>query len=167
MMGGGPGATLETSLSKEAIMARFIVGVVILLALIAGAVLLEGGRLLLYVGVSAFIVVFFPPVFASLAVWKGSSIAQAFRDSLGGRGGAGNAARSARIWAFYERVFILSGILGWLLGVILILSVLGSAWVTAIPLSRALSTSLLPLVYGILFGILARILRTRAEGRAA
>jgi flagellar motor component MotA len=148
-------------------MARFIVGVVILLALIAGAVLLEGGRLMLYVGVSAFIVVFFPPLFASLAVWRGGAIAQAFRDSLGRRGPVEHAARSARVWAFYERVFILSGILGWLLGVILILSVLGASWVTPVPLSRAVSTSFLPLVYGIFFGILARILRARAEGRTA
>ncbi len=148
-------------------MARFIIGVVLLLALIAGAVRLEGGRLLPYVGISAFVVVFFPPLFASLAVWKRGAIAQAFRDSLGGRGAVTHAARSARIWAFLERVFILSGIMGWLLGAILILSVLGDSLPSTVPLSRALSSSLLPLVYGIFFGILARILRARAEGRTA
>ncbi len=147
-------------------MARFIVGVVALLALVAGAILLEGGRLLPYVGVSAFIVVFFPPLFASLAVWRGRDIAQAFRDSLGTKAAGGRGARSARIWALFERVFYLSGVLGWLLGVILILSALGSHPDTFV-LTRALSASLLPLVYGILLGILARVLRARAEGRTA
>ncbi len=148
-------------------MARFFIGVILLLALIAGAVLLEGGRLLAYVGITAFIVVFFPPVFACLAVWRWEAIGGAFRDSLGRRGASGNTARSARVWGFFERVSLLSGVLGWLLGLVIILNYLAAPWPAAVPLSAALSSSLLPLVYGILLGILARLLRARIEGRSA
>jgi len=144
-------------------MSRFIIGVVLLLVLIGGAILLEGGSLLGLVGISAFIVVFFPAVFAALAVWKVGAIGQAFRDSLGKSGGA-DAARSVRIWAFYERLFYLSPVLGWFLGAILILSNLGNPEV-ALRMPRAVAASCLPFVYGIFFGILSRVLRSRAEGR--
>ncbi len=148
-------------------MIRFIVFTLLILLFLVGAVLLEGGRLLVYVGISAFIVVFFPPVFACLAVWRWEAIGGAFRDSLGRRGASRNTARSARVWGFFERVSLLSGVLGWLLGLVIILNYLAAPWPAAVPLSVALSSSLLPLVYGILLGILARILRARVEGRPA
>jgi flagellar motor component MotA len=145
-------------------MARFIIGVVLLLALVGGAVLLEGGDLLRLVAISAFIVVFFPAVFAALAVWKAGAIGEALRDALGRRAGP-QAARSARILAFLERLFYITAVLGWLLGDILILSNLGNPGLSGAGLSRAMAAGCVGPLYGILFGIVARVLRTRAEGR--
>ena len=142
-------------------MVRFITGLALLLALVCGAVLIEGGNLLGYIGISAFLVVFFPAVFASLAVWRARDLGQAFRDALGAHAGTGSRDRSVRIWTFFERVFYLSGVLGWLVGVVLILSSLAP---DTSSLSRAFSASLIAMVYGVLFGIAARILRCRADG---
>ncbi|HVP18931.1 MAG TPA: hypothetical protein VMU36_08025 [Spirochaetia bacterium] len=141
-------------------MVRFFTGLVLLLALVCGAILIEGGDLLGYVGFTAFMIVFFPAVVASLAVWKARDLGQAFRDALGEHGGDHSAGRSVRIWAFYERVFYLSGVLGWLTGVVLILGTRASD--TPL-LGRPFSASLTAVIYGVFFGIVARILRYRAE----
>jgi flagellar motor component MotA len=142
-------------------MARFIIGVVLLVVFLAGAILLEGGNLLRYIGISAFIVVFFPAVFAALAVWDRKALGQAFRDSLGKKA-ATDAARSARIWAFLERIFYLMGVLGWVIGVILILSHLNA---DTSRLFRGAASDFISPVYGIFFGIICRILHSRALAR--
>jgi flagellar motor component MotA len=138
-------------------MVRFLVGVALLLALVVGVILLEGGNPSGFIAIASFIVVFGPAVCAAFAVWKPAAIGQAFRDALGTRNDA-TAARSARVWALLERMFIIWGIIGWLSGAVLILSRVSA---DTAELGRAFAISIIGPIYGVFFAILSRILHAR------
>ena len=144
-------------------MVRFIVSLLLLLASLAGVIRLEGGNLLMYVGISAFIVELAVPFFAMLAVWRLAEIGRAFRDAFVRKGESATAARSLRIWEFTEKVCYAAGVIGLILGIVLSLTrVSGSV----ADLGHALGASLMSPLYGVLLALVCRILGARVRGEA-
>jgi flagellar motor component MotA len=141
-------------------MVRFIVSLGLLLATISGAVLYEKGNLLAYVGVSTLAVEVLVPLFAALAVWRLAEIGRAFADAFSKKADSSSRSRSARIWEFAEKVCYASGVIGFILGLVLTL-----AWVSVSinNLAGAFAASLTAPLYGVLFGVVCRILKARVE----
>ena len=139
-------------------MARFLFGSVAIIATFVFLFLFEGGNLLSLFMLSPLLIVILVPAFAVLAVWSLKDWGRAWRDGLT-RGVADCAPDSAELWAFYERMCYLSSIVGFILGLVLILSNLGDISTIGRPLAVGLMTP----VYAILFGIVARILKARVE----
>ncbi len=141
-------------------MIRFIVSLVLLLGTILFAVVLEGGSPLQYVGTSAFIVELLVPFFAMLAVWRLAEIGHAFADAFSRKTESASRARSARVWDFTEKVCYATGVIGLILGTVLIL---GRVNGSPVELGRGFSVCLTSPLYGIMFGIVCRILKARVE----
>ncbi len=141
-------------------MLRFIVSLVLLLVSMAGAILFEGGNLLGYVGITPLALGLLLPAFSMLAVWRLSEVGHAFRDAFSRKSDAASRARSARIWDFTEKVCYATGVLAFLLGAILVLAHL---YADVSSMGRALGVGLLSPIYGILLGIVCRILKARVE----
>ena len=142
-------------------MARFLFGTVAIVATFLSIFLFEGGNLLSLLMLSPLLIVILVPAFAVLAVWSLKDWGRAWKDGLA-RAGAGCAPDSAELWAFYERMCYLASIVGFILGLVLILSSLRDVSTIGKPLAVGLMTP----VYAILFGIVARILRARVERMA-
>jgi hypothetical protein len=142
-------------------MVRFIVSFVLLVASIAGPIVLEGGRLLAYVGISAFIVEAFVPFFAMLAVWRIGQIGTAWKDAFSRRADSRSKALSQHIWDFAEKICYATGVVGFLAGMVIIFRTWGAPGYTV---GRALAVGLLGPIYAVLFAILCRILRARVQG---
>jgi flagellar motor component MotA len=139
-------------------MARFLFGTLAIVATFVFLFLFEGGNLPSLLMLSPFLIVILVPAFAVLAVWSLEDWGRAWRDGFA-RGDADRAPDSAELWAFYERMCYLSSIVGFILGLVIILSNLGDLSTIGRPLAVGLMTP----VYAILFGIVARILRARVE----
>jgi flagellar motor component MotA len=137
-------------------MFRFSAGLILLFALIIGCVVLEGFNPIHLLQPTTLLIIVFCPIFASLAVWKVSSIKQAFQDALGKKKNESSFSRSVRIWSFYERVFYLIGIIGFIVGLILILGRLST---DVLENMRSLAAAFVINVYALLFGLFARILK--------
>jgi flagellar motor component MotA len=140
-------------------MIRFIVGVGLALAALLGAYLLEGGYPATLLGLSAFLVTFFVPLFAVFAVWSFRDWTQAWSHAFR-RTGRDNGRVSIEIWKFSEFASYLAGVLASLTGAILILGAFGSAQITW---NHALGAGLVGPLYGTVFGLIARILRAMVE----
>jgi len=141
-------------------MVRFIVSVVLMLGSLAGAVVLEKGSLLAYIGFTALIIEVLMPLFAMLAVWKLADISKAFGDAFTDKPDTGSRARSIRVWEFTEKVCYAAGVVGVILGAVLVIARVSSS---VAELGRALAASLLAPLYGVLFGVVCRILKARVE----
>ncbi len=141
-------------------MARFIISVLLLLAALAAAILMESGNPLAYVGLTAFVIEVLVPFFAMLAVWRLAEIGGAFRDAFSAGGDAAHRARSVRVWAFTEKVCYAAGIIGLIIGIILVLGRVSGA---VDELGRALGMALIAPLYGIFLGVICRILKARVE----
>jgi flagellar motor component MotA len=141
-------------------MIRFIVSLLLLLGTILFAVVLERGSILNYIGFTAFLVELLVPLFAMLAVWRLAEIGRAFGDAFSRKADTGSRTRSARVWEFTEKVCYAAGVIGLILGIVLILSrVSGSVE----ELGRAFGASLIAPLYGVMLGIVCRILKARVE----
>ncbi len=141
-------------------MARFIVSLVLLVVSIVGPILLEGGTILAYIAISAFLIQVLVPFFAMLAVWRFSELGGAWRDAFSRRSEAAAVARSVRIWEFTEKICYATGVIGFLVGAVLILS---SVRPSMADVGRAFGVSLLAPLYSVLFAVLCRILRARVQ----
>ena len=141
-------------------MVRFIIALVLLLASIALAIIMEGGALLAYAAITAFLLEALVPFFATLAAWRLSEIGAAWRDAFSRPVDAASAARSMRVWAFAERICYATGVLGFLAGGVLIL---GRAGQPGPELARALGVNLLAPLYSVLFGVFCRIQTARVQ----
>jgi flagellar motor component MotA len=146
-------------------MARFFIGSLLSLGAFCLAFFIEGGDMIDFVLPSPLIIVILVPLFAVFAVWSGKELGGAWSAAFGsGRAGAGAGAESgpkdaAALWDFFEKAFYAAGIVGTLAGFIIIFA---SDEIRM----RALSIALMPLVEGILLGLIARILRARVEKNA-
>jgi flagellar motor component MotA len=140
-------------------MVRFIVSLVLLVASIVGPVLLEGGTIRSYLGISAFLVEVLVPFFAMLAVWRLSEIGGAWRDAFR-RADPAAVARSVRIWEFAEKVCYAAGVIGFMAGTVIILSEVSAS---ASQVGRAFAVGLLGPLYAVLLAVLCRILRARVQ----
>jgi flagellar motor component MotA len=141
-------------------MVRFIVSLVLLVASMVGPIILEGGNILAYIGISAFIIDASVPFFAMLAVWRIGQIGTAWKDAFSKRGGSSSAVRSQRIWEFAEKVCYATGVVGFLAGMVIIFSNWGAPLNT---IGRPLAAGMLGPIYAVLFAILCRILRARVQ----
>jgi flagellar motor component MotA len=141
-------------------MVRFIVSLALLLASLLGVVLLEKGNPLDYLGASAFMVELLVPLFAMLAVWRLAEIGRAFGDAFSKKADAASRARSVRIWEFTEKVCYAAAVIGLILGTVLILSRVSAS---VNELGRAFGVSLVAPLYGVMLGIVCRILRARVD----
>ena len=101
-------------------MTRFIVFTVLILVFLLGAVVLEGGTIVTYLGFTAFLIVFLVPVFAMFAVWGFREIGRAFRNALGRSPDPGSMDTSVTVWDFCEKTVYAAGFLGLVLGIVLI-----------------------------------------------
>jgi flagellar motor component MotA len=146
-------------------MTRFIVFTVLMLAFIVGAVVLEGGSLAPYLGLTTFTIVLLVPFFSAFAVWGFRDIGRAFRNALGKGPEAGPLDTSLQVWEFFEKTIYTAAVLGLVLGLVLILSSRSELPRDLAAIGRPLGLGLLSLVYGFFLGIVARILRTRVEER--
>jgi flagellar motor component MotA len=141
-------------------MVRFIVSLLLLLGTMLFAVVLEKGSILAYVGFTALVIELLVPLFAMLAVWRLAEIGRAFGDAFSKKADASQRARSVRIWEFTEKVCYAAGVIGLILGIVLVLArVSGSVN----ELASAFGASLLAPLYGVLFGIVCRIMKARVE----
>jgi flagellar motor component MotA len=141
-------------------MARFIVSLGLLLATISAAVLYEGGSPLAYIGISTLVVELLVPLFAGLAVWRLAEVGRAFGDAFSKKADSSSRSRSARIWEFAEKVCYATGVIGFILGTVL---VLGHVSGSVNELAHAFAISLTAPLYGVLFGVVCRILKARVE----
>lgn len=141
-------------------MFRFIVGVVLTLAALLAGYFLEGGAILPLIGFTAFLVTFFVPLFAVLAIWPISAWFSAWRDAWGK---VAFAERSTAIWKFSEVACYIAGVLASLAGGVLIMN----SWERPpTPIAHAFGVLLVGPLYGTFFALICRILRARVEANS-
>ena len=143
-------------------MVRFVVGVGLALLVLVGCYVLEGGNPLQLVGLTGFLISALMPLFGVLAVWKWSQWLQAWSHAFTKSAEAAQVQVSLAIWRFSEFACYLTGLVAWLAGAVIILNYLSqpealTRW------NLALAASLLGPVYGLFFGLVCRILRSRVE----
>ena len=144
-------------------MIRFIGGTALSLGSLLIAYILEGGNPLALVMLSGFLICFFVPWFAVLAVWTWNQWLGAW--SLAFRAGdPAQAKTGAEFWKFSEAACYLAGVLASLAGGILILGNLAGADVEH--LGHALGALLVAPTYGAVFGLVCRILGARVRSLA-
>ena len=141
-------------------MVQFIASLVLLLAMLIGAVLIEGGNPLAFIGLSGLVIELLVPFFAMLAVWQLAEIGNAFGDAFSKKARAKSRETSVRIWEFTEKVCYVTGIVAFILGGVLVLSRIAGSLEQ---LGRALAVSLLAPLYGVLLGIFCRIMKARVQ----
>ena len=141
-------------------MVRFIVSLVLLLASIFGPFALDGGNPLMYISILALMIMLLTPLFAMLAVWRFAEIGRAFGDAFWKKADSTSRAKSARIWDFTEKVCYATGIIAFFLGAVLILS---RVYSSVAELGRPAAVSLIAPTYGVILGIICRIMKARVE----
>lgn len=140
-------------------MKRFVFGVVAVLVSLLGAYWMEGGNILALILPSPFIISFFVPFFAVLAVWSPKAWGRAWRDAFSPQPDPKARAASARLWDFYERICYASAVLALMLGLVIIFSS-NPAWPGV---AESFATGFTEPVFAVFFAIVARILRHRVE----
>ncbi len=140
-------------------MIRFVIGVVLILAALCGAIVIEGGSLLAYMAVTSFMIAVIVPIFAELSVWKGSEWRNALVDAFRPTTDKLRLEIAVRIWRFFEKASYIAGVLGLIVGVILVLSTIRD--MTAI--GKPLGVCLLSPLYGTVLGLVAYMLKSRVE----
>jgi flagellar motor component MotA len=142
-------------------MVRFIVSLLLMLLSIVFALFVDGGNPLQIVGVPALIVELLVPTFAMLAVWRLAELRHALRHAFSDTGDVELRARSARIWEFAEKICYAGAVIGAVLGLVIILSAQN---LPPEALRRAFGAACVAPLYGVIFGIVCRILRARVQG---
>lgn len=137
-------------------MVRFVTCLLLSVGVIFAVVLFEGGRLLALFALSPFLLVVLVPVLASLAVYRPKDLLRAFNDAFTKKKPDG---RSEEICRFYEKMFIVVGVIGTLLGVIVTLGNLRELANMGSPLAVTL---LCPL-YAAIFYLITRVWRTKLK----
>jgi flagellar motor component MotA len=139
-------------------MTRFLLGTLAVLATLGGAIWMEGGPLLGLLQASPFLITFFVPSFAVLAIWNLKTWGQAFRDAFAPASDAKSREVSGKLWDFYEKTCYAAGFLGIVAGAIIILRTPNT---TARTMAESFSYALISPLYAVFFAIVARILRFR------
>jgi hypothetical protein len=141
---------------------RFAICAMLLVFTLVGAVMLDGANPIAYFKIPGLIIEVLVPLFALLAVWKVSELAEACKDAFSVNKNQSSVMRSVRIWNFAEKACYAAGALAWLLAMILTL-------VSQLPprdsldLMHALAVGLVAPLYAILFALVCRILRERVK----
>jgi hypothetical protein len=155
----GAGAVRETGDGFDKGDPMVVLWILMLLAVPLTVVLIEGGDPLAYLNVSAFILVFFLPFFASLAVWKWKELAAAWAAPFSGK--TAKAGSAVKVWNFMEKLSYLSGLLGLVMGGVAVCANIGAWSGRDGAVWQAFAVVLIAPFYGLLFGIVARTMRQR------
>jgi len=140
-------------------MARFLIGSLLSLGVFLFAFIIEGGELFYLLLPSPLLIVLLVPLFAVLAVWSFRELGGAFKAAFAKRLPEAEGKAAAALWDFYEKAFYAAGIVGPLAGFLIIFRI-------DVFKFEAFSVAFIPLVEGILLGLVARILRARVEKNA-
>lgn len=141
-------------------MIRFIIGTLAAVGVVVFAIAIEGGPLLAYLGMTPILIAAALPLFAVLAAWRWKEWMAAWKDAFGPMGSP-SAARSSAIWDFQEKASYAAGVIGFLAGLILLLSQLRDPST----MGRSLAVCLTCPLYAVLFGLACRILKARVDSR--
>ncbi len=144
---------------------RFAICVVLLVLALVGAVVLDGANPMAYIGIPGLVIEVLVPVFALLAVWKGSELRAACRDAFASRQSQSSPLRSVRIWDFAEKACYAAGALGWLMVMVVVL-VAQVPPLDSVDLMRNLAVALVAPIYAVFFALVCRILRERVKQRS-
>jgi flagellar motor component MotA len=141
-------------------MIRFLLGTIAAIGGVALAIVIEGGNLLSYFAITAFSIALLVPFFAVLAVWSLKEWGQAWRDAMApAKAAKETRVTSAAIWAFSEKASYAAGIVGFIAGLILVLSQLRDISTIGPSLAIGLTCPM----YTILLGLIYRILKARVD----
>jgi flagellar motor component MotA len=140
-------------------MVRFLVGSLLSLGAFFLAFFIEGGDALSFFLFSPLLIVLLVPLFAVLAVWSLGELGGAWKAAFAKGLSDGEGKSAGALWDFYEKALYAAGIIGTLAGFIIILKNDDLRF-------QLFSIALMPLVEGILLGLVARILRARVEKNA-
>jgi flagellar motor component MotA len=127
---------------------------------VAFALWLEGMDLLRLFLPSPFIIVIGAPFSAVFAVWNRAAFAGAWKDAFSAAPERERREGSARLWGFLEMAFYASGIIAFIAGTMIILSTESTD-----RLMLKFSIAFLALLWSMMLGMVARILRYRVETR--
>ena len=144
-------------------MIRFSVGLVCMFAVIFGALALEGIPIMVLFGFTPFLIVFLIPLIASASVWKWGELGRAWKDAFSKVKLQESSRTSISIWDFFEKTYYASGILGTLMGFTFVFSIMNQT--KPEEFLPKLGVCLLSLCYGVIFGIIAKILKMRVNQR--
>jgi hypothetical protein len=139
-------------------MKRFLVATLAILATLALAFWIEGGKFSLLFFISPFLITFVVPCFAVLAVWDLKAWGRAWRDAFHSASKPGNREDSARLWDFYEKICYAAGAIAFIVGCVIILSTQG---MDDAKTRECYAVNLIAPLYSVFFAIMARILRYR------
>jgi hypothetical protein len=150
-------------------MRRFILGTLALFVTLVFAFFIEGGNLLDFLLPSPLMIVVCVPLCAVLAVWSLKDWGRAWKDAFaaGRRADAApsaSAAASTKLWGFYEKACYIAGVVGFILGLNIIFTFVPD---TQAKLFRSFAIDCIAPILAILFAMVARILRARAERNQA
>lgn len=137
-------------------MIRFICGLILAVITVIAVILIEGGNIPAFIALSPFLLVLFVPFFCVLAVYRFKAIVRACTDPFTGKKPDG---KSEDVCRLFEKLFIGTGVLGTLIGVVFVLSRLGDP----AKMGPALAVSLLSSVYGVLFYLLSLTWRMKLK----
>jgi len=137
---------------------RFFLGTLAAITVVVAAMWLEGENLLALFLPSALLITLLSPLCAVLAVWDLRAWGDAWRDAFAASPEEARRERSAKLWDFLEKSFYIAGILGFIAGAIIVLASPGS-------MAEHFSADLVSPLWGILFAIIARILKYRVLTR--
>jgi flagellar motor component MotA len=152
---------VEESVETKRRTDMMILWILLMPVVVIVVILMEGGNPIALLNVSAFVLVTALPLLAGLAVWGWKALSAGFSAPF---------RRSARIknasgiWAFLEKMCYLSGLLGFVLGIVYVLSVLrGSELAFIENLGKGIAVCLVTVFYGLFLGMLCRIMKARVE----
>ena len=149
-------------------MLRFIVGYIFVILFFLIGWVLEGGNPIRLIGPSSFLITFFVPFFAVLSIWTFKDCGKAFSYAFKGSPSHEEVRKGVALWLLWERLSFIGGILGFIGGMILILSALPSPEnpFDLNMFGRSIGTALIAPIYGLFLGVFGRIMKTRVEENA-
>ena len=139
-------------------MKRFVLGTLATMFVVALAMWLEGEDLLKLFLPSPLLITLISPLCAVLAVWDLKSWREAWRDAFVANSEPARREGSAKLWDFLEKSFYIAGSLGFIAGAIIVLASPGD-------MADHFSADLISPLWGIVFAIIARILKYRVLTR--
>jgi hypothetical protein len=122
---------------------------------------MAGGDLSLYLSFTALIFVLIFPFLVVIASFKLSEIGKALKDSFGRNIPDQSSKKSFLVWDLYEKSTYVSGLIGFLAGIVIALSFMNSNET----FGQGLSVSLVDIIYCIIIGTVFRILKTRVKSK--
>jgi len=130
----------------------YFLSLVLVIGVLFGALIITGTSILAYVDIASLIFVLVPAFLLLLASYGPKEMGRAFKSAFSGKTGA-EVEKSIAFFTAMQRLFLLSGVLGTLIGVIAILSNLTDMSLVG----RGFSVAILTIIYAIALTILVPV----------